>query len=251
MQNIEGEDVQSRFPVPVGFERIKLDSGDFGNHLRNLKLKPYGALVKTFDGEVKANYGVYEAVVDLEIGKKDLHQCADAVMRLRADYLWRSKRYNEIHFNFTNGFRVDYSEWMMGKRMVVEGNKTYWKQKGSFSNTYIDYWNYMELIFMYAGTLSLSKELKPVSLEKMQIGDVFIYGATPGHAVIVVDLCENSETGAFKFMLAQSYMPAQEIQILSNPSTKGESPWYDLNFKGELETPEWTFFRSSLKRFEE
>jgi hypothetical protein len=50
----------------------------------------------------------------MEIGNKDLHQCADAVMRLRAEYLWNEERYDKIHFNFTNGFRVDYTKWIEG-----------------------------------------------------------------------------------------------------------------------------------------
>jgi hypothetical protein len=29
-------------------------------------------------------------------------------------------------------------------------------------------------------------------------------------------------------MLSQSYMPAQELQILQNPSSKELSPWYAL-----------------------
>ena len=241
--------VETRFPTPEGFNRTELDSGSFGTHLRNLELKPIGSVVKTYNGESKENFGVYEAVVKLEIGKKDLHQCADAVMRLRGDYLWESKRYDEIHFNFTNGFRVDYSEWMKGKRMVVKGNQTHWTQSGGSSNTYEDYWNYLELIFTYAGSLSLSKELKSVDVNEMEIGDVFIYGGSPGHAVIVIDMCENPETGERKFMLAQSYMPAQEIQVLSNPNSEEGDPWYSLNFEGELETPEWTFDQTSLMRF--
>lgn len=244
-----GKTIDTRFTPPEGFERSALTQNSFAEYLRTLPLKSHGAEVKIFDGRVKHNYNVYDAVVDLEIGNKDLHQCADAIMRLKAEYLWNQKRYSEIHFNFTNGFRVDYAEWMKGKRMIVDGNKTYWSQSGTASNTYKDFWKYMELIFNYAGTLSLSKELKPVTLENMEIGDVFIKGGSPGHAVIVVDMAFNPKTKEKIFMLAQSYMPAQEIQILKNSTNSDMSPWYSTIIDGELETPEWTFKTSELKRF--
>lgn len=248
---ISGNTISTRFNAPIGFARTHVSQNSFGEYLRNLPLKPDGSKVKYFDGDYKENNGVYVAVVDLSIGNKDLHQCADAVMRLRADYLYSQKRYDEIHFNFTNGFTVEYSEYMKGKRMVVSGNKTYWKQYASPSNTEKDFTKYKELIFMYAGTLSLSRELKSVSVKEMKIGDVFIQGGSPGHAVIVVDIAMNSETSEKLFMLAQSYMPAQEIQILANPINDKVSPWYSTSQLGYLQTPEWSFESSELMRFEE
>ena len=241
--------IETRFKVPENFERTKIDDASFGKYLRKLPLKPHGSSVTLFDGRTKINYNVYDAVINLPIGNKDLHQCADAVMRLKAEYLWNQKRYSEIHFNFTNGFRVDYAEWMKGKRVAIDGNRTYWTQSTSASNTYKDFWKYMELIFNYAGTLSLSQELKSVKLEDMEIGDVFIHGGSPGHAIIVVDMAINLETKEKLFLLAQSYMPAQEIQLLKNPNNEDLSPWYSINFSGSLHTPEWNFSRDELKRF--
>lgn len=248
--NPEGKTVETRFSTPNGFERIAAEEHSFTAYLRQLPLKPDGSEVRTYDGRIKRNNDVYCAVVDMEIGTRDLQQCADAVMRLRGEYLYHSKQYNEIHFHFTNGFRVDYSEWMKGKRVKVSGNNTSWVSSAAPSNTYQDFRNYMDLVFAYAGTLSLSKELKPIQLKDMQTGDVFIQGGSPGHAVIVVDMAENPNTGEKLFMLAQSYMPAQETQVLVNQGNKNISPWYSLNFTGNLETPEWTFKSTNLKRFE-
>ena len=222
--NPSGSTIEKRILPPTGFTRIIGNDGSFAKYLRNLPLKPHGSEVLLYDGSIKTNYNTYDAVIDMEIGNKDLHQCADAVMRLRAEYLWNHKRYNDIHFNFTNGFRVDYSKWMEGKRMVVKGNKTYWVDRVSPSNTYQDFWEYMELIFNYAGTLSLSKELIPVDIRDMKIGDVFIWGGSPGHAILVIDIAENSDTKEKTFLLAQSYMPAQETQILQNPNNSKLSP---------------------------
>ncbi|MCK5824447.1 MAG: DUF4846 domain-containing protein [Ichthyobacteriaceae bacterium] len=244
-----GATVETRFSLPQNFKRINVKDNSFEQYLRTLPLKPDGADVIYYDGNVKENYGVYTAVVDLEIGKRDLHQCADAVMRLRAEYLWNREQYDDIHFNFTNGMKVDYSNWMNGERINIVGNKTNWYNATSPSNEYKDFWKYMEIIFSYAGTYSLSKELKPTSTSNISIGDVFIQGGFPGHAIIVVDMAENKKTHKKVFMLAQSYMPAQDLQILVNPNSDNNSPWYSDDFGDLLETPEWNFNKEDLKRF--
>ena len=86
-------------------------------------------------------------------------------------------------------------------------------------------------------------------MEELKIGDVFIKGGSPGHAVIVVDVAVNESTGEKVFMLAQSYMPAQEIHVLVNPNDAEFSPWYSADFGEELMTPEWAFKRDMLKSF--
>jgi len=250
--NPSGTTIETRILAPTHFQRTIANEDSYSRYLRNLPLKPHGSKVKLYDGGTKPNYDTYDAVIDMKIGNKDLHQCADAVMRLRAEYLWNQERYEDIHFNFTNGFRVDYSKWMEGQRMVVKGNKTYWIENSTPSNTYQDFWEYMELIFNYAGTLSLSRELVPVKIEDLRIGDVFIWGGSPGHAILVIDIAENSNTKEKIFLLAQSYMPAQETQILQNPNNSELSPWYSVSEIGvELITPEWTFNANELKRFKE
>lgn len=244
-----GRTIINCFNPPADYTRTQAEAASFARYLRNLPLKDPGSEVLYYDGSAKKNRGVYTAVIDLPIGSRDLHQCADAVIRLRAEYLYEIKAFDSIHFNFTNGFRVDYPEWMKGKRIRVQGNRAWWEQTAQPSDSYAEFWNYLETLFMYAGTLSLSKEMKPVRTEEMQIGDVFIRGGSPGHAVIVVDMAENIRTGEKVFMLAQSYMPAQELQILANPADSGISPWYALDFGELLYTPEWTFSKDDLKRF--
>jgi hypothetical protein len=241
----EGKTIKERFSTPEGFQRTKESVSSFGNYLRNLPLKPSGSLVKYYNGSSKSNRNVYEAVIDLPIGNRDLHQCADAVMRLRADYFYHTKQYENIHFNFTNGFRVDYQKWRQGYRIAVKGNKTSWVKTAKPSDSNESYWKYLEMIFQYAGTASLAKELKELNVVDIEIGDVFIKGGFPGHAVIVVDMAVKGKQKAF--LLAQSYMPAQELQILSNP--KSSSAWYFDDFGSTLETPEWTFKSTELKRF--
>ena len=105
---------------------------------------------------------------------------------------------------------------------------------------------------MYAGSLSLSRELKQVDVEEMEPGDIFIKGGSPGHAVIVLDVVEDSKSDIKYFILAQSYMPAHDIQILKNGIPADIiSPWYSTDFGPYLKTPEWTFTRAQLMRFKD
>jgi len=187
--------------------------------------------VHYFDGREKWNRSVYCAVVDMEIGKRDLQQCADAVIRLQAEYLYKHKAYDRIHFNFTNGFRADYTKWAEGYRISVKGNQVSWYKSKEKDYSYKTFRAYLDVVFAYAGTLSLAKELTSVPVTSMQIGDVLIQGGSPGHAVIVVDMAENPATGEKLYLLAQSYMPAQDIQVLVNlkercPALTGDDVFY-------------------------
>ena len=243
--NPNGTTVETRYNVPKGYNRVKVEKGSFAEFLRNQKLKPYGEKALYFNGNYKRSEGIYDSVLDVEIGDRDLHQCADAIMLLRAEYFYGKKEYDKINFKFVTGFNAQYSKWMQGYRINPNGKGSYYK-KSTPSNTYKDFRNFMNIVFGYAGTLSLEKEMIPQKIENMQIGDVFIMGGSPGHAVIVVDMAENAK-GEKIFMLAQSYMPAQQTQILINRESDGV--WYSLKGKDVLVTPEWNFPVERLRKF--
>ena len=92
--------------------------------------------------------------------------------------------------------------------------------------------------------------MKSIKFEEMKIGDVLIQGGHPGHAVMVMDMAENN-SGEKIYLLAQSYMPAQEFHILKNPYQPEISPWYQLGSSIDIITPEWSFSPNDLKRFVE
>lgn len=247
--NASGNTIETRIKTPTGFERIASPTGSFAAYLRQLALKPNGSGVFLYNGLPKMAQ-VHVAVLDIDVGKRDLQQCADAVMRLRAEYLFAQKRYADIHFNFTNGFNCTYSKWREGYRVKVSGNQVSWYKKGGADASYSAFRSYLDMVYSYAGTLSLEKELKAVKYAEMNIGDVLIRGGSPGHAVIVVDMAQNPKTGEKIFLLAQSYMPAQDIHILQNPTDQKLGPWYRVNSSGEeVMTPEWDFVKGNLKRF--
>lgn len=244
----EGMVIRDRFSPPAGFQRVQPEAGSFADYLQSLSLKPDGAQVYLYDGRLKGNQ-VQAAVIDMDVGKRDLQQCADAIMRLRAEYLYQKQAWSDIHFNFTNGFEARYDKWKDGYRIRVDGNRTSWAGGGTPGTDYASFRKYLTLVFSYAGTLSLSKELPKISLEEVRIGDIFIRGGSPGHAVIIVDMAVHPETGEKVFLLAQSYMPAQDIHILKNPVEEAISPWYRIPESGPIYTPEWTFQRDETSRF--
>ena len=235
--------------TPEGFQRIQIDDQSFGNYLRDLPLRK-DRVVYMYNGAKKSNQSAQYAVIDRSPSNKDLMQCADAVMRLRSEFLFEHNDINEINFNFVSGDNYKYADYLKGITPFVNGSNVTWKLGNSNPNNRESLSNYLDWIYMYAGTASLIKELHTIETQTMQIGDVFIQSRNPyGHAIIVVDMCQNPDTNEIGFLLAQSYMPAQDLHILRNPNSIQHNPWYILNASEQLETPEWTFNYHDLKRF--
>lgn len=256
---VDSQSIENRVHVPVGYSRVGVEAGSFGEWLRKLPLKPGKPPVMLYNGKQKWNQEAHHAVIDMDVGKRDRQQCADAVMRLRGEYLYSTGDFKKIKFNYTHkDTTVKFADWARGKRpKVVEfkkNGKRRWridwirsKRKGT---DYKNFRQYMENVFSWAGTYSLARELKKVKdAGDIQPGDVFIQGGFPGHAILVLDLAVNPKTGKKVFMVGQSYMPAQEFHILKNPDNPGLSPWYPVDFGDKLDTPEWAFKRTDLKRF--
>lgn len=239
-----------RIDVPIEHERFYTESGSFGDWLRHLPLKSGHPPVYLHNGSRKANQEAHFAVIDIDVGERNIQQCADAVMRLRAEYLYSLHQFDHIHFNFTNGDTSWFRAWINGKRPIVNGSNVRWDHTGRLDSSYSNFETYLQSVFKWAGSLSLSRELRSVGdIQNMQIGDIFIQGGSPGHVVLVVDMAIHRRTGKKCFLLIQSFMPAQDVHILKNPNNPEINPWYELEFGDTLITPEWTFTRHDLMRF--
>ena len=106
----------------------------------------------------------------------------------------------------------------------------------------------MRIVFAYSGTLNMDNSSKKIKLSEAKVGDIFIRGGSPGHVVMIADICKNLE-GKKAYLLAQGYMPAQEFQVLKNPLHE-ENPWYyEDEIKYPLRTPEYSFEEGSLRRY--
>ncbi len=244
------ETIASRIAPPAGFDRRAVPPDSFAAWLRGLPLKPAGAPVMLFNGAPKFRQDVHVAVVDIDVGTRDLQQCADAAMRLRAEWLFAAGRGRDIAFNDTGSAKpIAFSRWSAGERPHMSGRALSWSRSAAPDAGYASFRRYMDTVFTWAGTYSLEREMRPVPLAEIEAGDLFIKGGFPGHAVIVADVAENRATGEKRFLLLQSFMPAQEIHVLKNGQAPDGSPWYPLDFGDRLVTPEWVFPRDSLRRW--
>ncbi|MGB4659823.1 MAG: DUF4846 domain-containing protein [Mobilitalea sp.] len=237
-----------RINPPENYERVQAEENSFATYMRNLTLKKNGSPVLLYNGDEKSNQSAHIAVFDMEIGDKDLQQCADSLIRLYAEYYWSIGEYDKIAFHLTNNFLMEYVKWREGYRLSVSGNDTSWIKTAEYDDTYENLLAYLEIVFIYAGTMSLNSEGADINNEEILPGDMFIEGGSPGHCVLVIDMVENKK-GEKAYLLAQGYMPAQEFHVLINPLHE-EDPWYyETEITYPLNTPQWTFEENSLKRW--
>jgi hypothetical protein len=168
-------------------------------------------------------------------------------MRLRAEYFFNQDNIDSIRFKATDGTDLSFAKWIKGERYRLKGAMLVAYSSGSFGgNKRQQLEQFLEVVFSYCGTISLSKETKPVNdLNNLQAGDVFIKAGSPGHAMIVVDAAIN-DRGEKIFMLAQGLMPAQSIHVVKNPMDEKMSPWYSVTDDLKIITPEWIFYRNQL-----
>lgn len=244
-----GRTVGERFAVPEGYYRVALPQGSFGEYLRDFPLKPAQAAVYLHTGKPKPNQKLHAAVLDIDTGTQDLQQCADAVMRLRAEYLFASKKTDKIGFKNFSGTNMDWRRYAQGYRITAKG---LYQKIAKPDSSKQNFRKYLDMVFSYANTFTLLKEMQKVDLKDLQVGDVFIVGYPDrfGHAVIVMDIAEHKTTKEKIFLIAQSYMPAQDIHILINTNDIKNPFWYSLSeIKNVLNTPEWEFPTDALRRF--
>jgi hypothetical protein len=127
-----GEALERRYPPPPGFARVPVEPLSFAEWLRGLPMKSTGTAVLLHTGARKWRQDVHAGVVDIDVGQRDLQQCADAVMRLRAEWLYSSGRKSDIAFNDTQGKRLRFSS--------------------RSKQDYPGFRKYMDFVFAYAGT---------------------------------------------------------------------------------------------------
>jgi len=253
-------------PIISGGVREPAPSGSWAHYLQHLPLKPQDYPVHLWNGKTvpdrAAHMRAYR-VVNMDIDPQDLQQCADAIIRLRAEWLYGLKRYCDIKFHFTNGFVADYDKWAHGYRIRLNPEQTHctWYRANTDTDySYATFRQYLLTVFTYAGTASLYKELAPVEGEA-RAGDVLIHPGFPGHAAVIVDHITYDDGKRHAYLLAQSWMPAREIAVYPafNWATgKGETcnqqlfPYYDPAVTDSIHTRSYPFdVKRDLRRFKD
>lgn len=219
--------------LPEGYSRVEVQKGSFAEWLRNFPLRKNNT-VYLYNGQPVYDQSLHYAVLDISTGTKDLQQCADAIMRLRGEYYFSRKEYDKILFG-------EGKEQMSFEKLIRNADVTE-------KNSHPLFMQFIEKVFINCGTYTVDAMSNPIPLSGMQPGDMFVKAGSPGHAMIVVDAATNV-AGTKIYMLAQSYMPAQDMHIVINPINTALSPWYEVTDDKKITTPGWVFEKGQLKRW--
>jgi uncharacterized protein DUF4846 len=243
------------FPPPAGFARVGVAEGSFAAYLRRLPLRPPGTPVRSHRGDVirAADDPRVAAVVDLDVGARDLQQCADSIIRLHAEWLWASRRGDEIAYPLVSGGVAAWSRWARGERPRFDAHdRPVWRPAARPDASRQAFRAYLDVVFAYASTRSLDDRARRPARSDVRPGDFFVLGGSPGHAVLILDIAVAGD-GRRAALIGQGYMPAQDFHVVADGGDGGGgggSAWISLDGDA-VATPFWKPFPwSSLRRLE-
>lgn len=242
--------LESRFAPPAGFKRVEAAPGSFGAWLRGLPIREDRRKVLSYAGAPLGSPSA--AVVLMDVGERDLQQCADTAIRLHAEYLWSAGRAEKIGYHFTSGDLSMWSAWQKGERFKLKGRGVERVRGKAVANTHASLRAYLDHTFRYAGTQSLWRDSTQVPSDKpLAAGDFFVQPGGPGHAVVLLDVVEHPD-GRRAALVGQGYMPAQELHVVTRRGADVlDGVWFVLpGSDGLLDTPSWRpFSRDQARRF--
>jgi hypothetical protein len=239
-----------------------LAEGSFGAFVRSLPLAPAGTPVVDCCGHVvrEGNDPRVAAVVDIDVGKGDLQQCADSVLRMNAEWHYgRGDR--DIAYPVSSGATLAYDRYLAGDRTHSSGNRLIVHRAASrLPDDHAAFRAFLDEVFTWANTASLSKEGVSVDASDLRPGDFFVMTGRPfGHAVLVLDVAR-SDGGDVALLLGQGYMPAQSFHVLHSQGrsqvasqvasqVRERGAWFVVHpHDTEVETPFWQPFPLSTLR---
>lgn len=210
------ETVAEAFPPPPGASRLPADA--FGEYLLDLPLYPPDRQVLDYRGNPMAMPAA--RVVNLPVPAKDLQQCADSLLRLRATFLRNLGQTPAFHY--TSGDLSSWGEWAVGTRLKVSGNSVRKVTHAAVAdNSDASFERWLLDLYTYAGTRSLPLDTLPDT--HPDPGDIVVQPGSPGHAVILLDVASD---GQRTYVLAgQGYMPAMDFHVVAGPL----SGWYEVS----------------------
>ena len=209
---------------------IQYQDDQFYKFLHSLPLKKRMAEIKNYKGE-DAGMSYYKyCVIDFPL-LSPVEQCADVCMHLRAEYFFRQKQYDEIHFHDVGG--KDHKYTGGASRQALNA--------------------YLKKIYNISNTASMYNEMQIVpSLDLIRPGDVFIYpakGNKLGHVVMVSEVAKDAK-GDIYFQVIQGFTPACELHIVKNNDVAGNTPWFKLDTNAEVvKIDNFTFRKDQLRRW--
>lgn len=133
-------------------------------------------------------------VVDLPV-LSNAEQCADACMRLKAEYLYQIGQYNKIKFQDVNGQSLRYSGGASGEA----------------------FYRYLRRLLVLPAPSHSAERCSPLYCRYPTRWRLCYpeNGRFLGHAVFVVDVAVN-KNGKKAFLLAEGNTPARDIHLIRN-----------------------------------
>lgn len=225
-----GTPIRQAFPPPAGF--IRVPPSEFAQYAQSLPVSRHGTPLLAYDG--RPIHGHTHRVLDVPMVPGDLQQCADAILRVRAD--WLRQAGGDVSFYSTSGEPMPWTRYLAGERGVADGNRLSW-EKGHPPATWDEY---LASVFDVAGTASLAeRETLPASTPKP--GDVVVEPGFPGHAVLIVDVATRGDDTVV--LVIESFMPAQDVHVELGPV----DGWWD--WADGVALPHWPLERTMLRRW--
>lgn len=200
------------FPPPEGAVRVEADA--WGTWLRALDVEPPERPAKTHAGKEVSHPA---RVISLPMVRGDLQQCADSLMRLRAE--WQRERREPVMFHATSGDPMPWSRWQQGERPYESGGRLKWK-----AGTGGGWDGYLSKVFLWAGTRSLHAYDTVPAKGPLAPGDLLVEGGSPGHAVVLLDVATRGDETFV--LVGEGYMPAQDFHVELG-AEKGWWKWED------------------------
>jgi hypothetical protein len=242
----QNERLADRIAPPAGFWRVAVVEGSFAAWLRGLPLRPAKTPVRTFRGdEVRAGDDPsVAAVIEMDVGTRDLQQCADSIIRLDAEWRYALGHGEQVGYPIGHGYTLAFNRWARGDRpRVADDDRVTWIHTARPDDSHAALRAYLDIVFASAGTETLADTAQRVARDQLRAGDFFVMGGHPGHAVLVLDVVVD-EAGNRRALLGQGYMPAQDFHVLSHDG----DPWFALD-GDTIDTPFWQPFPwSALRR---
>jgi hypothetical protein len=236
------------FAPPAGFHRVAAAPGSFAAWLRELPLRAPGTPVRSFRGEVihDAADPRVAAVAELDVGARDLQQCADSIIRLVAEWQAATGHADRIAFPIGHGSVLTWPRWAAGDRPTIrDDDRVTWRRRAAPDASHAQLRAFLDVVFGWAGTVTLDDTARRVARADARPGDLFVLGGHPGHAVLILDVAVD-DAGHRRALIGQGFMPAQDFHVLA---TAGD-PWFSLD-DDAVATPFWTPFPwSALRRLD-
>jgi hypothetical protein len=220
--------LESRFPTPPGYVRVKVEPGSFAEWLRGLPLAPEGTPAKTFDGKetLSAEDDYLAGVIAIDVGEADLQQSSDVIIRLQAEYLWSRGERDKISYLSATKLNMPLSRWEKGQRLIPNGPNVFWVVKGKPAEVdHAEFRKYLAAVFNWANSTSLAPRSTPVTdPAELLAGDFFLQSEAPYHVAVVLDVAEKP-SGERVALLGQARNPAESIHVVRPGKA---TPWFSV-----------------------